>query len=82
MIEIGGGSPCPHCGTVLDAHVLPVGADRSGFDLDATPFPGDATVCTVCDSILIFDGDLQLRMPTEEEKRLIFRSFDDEKRIS
>lgn len=68
-------SPCPNCGVLLEAHVLPM------MGIDADPRPGDATVCGSCDSILIFDGDLQLRFPNEEENRLIFRSFDDEKRV-
>lgn len=65
-------SPCPSCRVVLNCHVsFPMGADSN-------PSPGDVTVCTVCDSILIFDQKLQLRLPTEEEKAVIFRSFPQE----
>jgi hypothetical protein len=64
-------SPCPHCGVVLNCHVTPDGKDSN-------PLPGDATVCSVCNSILIFAADLSLRLPTEAEKRIIFRSFPEE----
>lgn len=65
------GSPCPHCGVVLNCHVTPDGKDSN-------PLPGDVSVCSACNSILIFAADLSLRLPAEWEKRIIFRSFPEE----
>lgn len=34
---------------------------------DASPSPGDCTVCLGCQDILIFTEDLGLRRPTDQE---------------
>jgi hypothetical protein len=59
------GSPCPNCQVFLNYHVTPDGKDSN-------PAPGDATICTLCDSLLIFDADLRLRLPNEAEKTVMF----------
>lgn len=53
---------CPWCHQKLDAAMA---ADPS--DPDATPSPGDATVCIYCAQVLVFADDLTLRaaMPGE-----------------
>lgn len=50
-------STCPSCMATLDA--------RTG--IDARPKPGDASICIECKTLLIFDENLRLRRPTEEE---------------
>lgn len=53
---------CPWCGHKLDSAMA---ADPA--DPDATPSPGDATVCISCAQILVFTPELTLRasMPGE-----------------
>jgi hypothetical protein len=45
-------SPCPFCGADLD-HAFSAA--------DATPSPGDLSVCIVCASALVFDDALHLQ---------------------
>lgn len=49
-------SPCCECGRLLDA------ASGTGF-----PKPDDFTLCAYCGSINVFNEELKLRAPTEEE---------------
>jgi hypothetical protein len=52
-------SRCLHCGAEL------TGATAVGAD--ATPNPGDITVCLACGHIMAFTDDLTLRAPTDAE---------------
>jgi hypothetical protein len=51
-------SACPTCGKTLDAATAMI---------DATPSPGDCTICLGCQDIFIFTEELGLRRPTEQE---------------
>lgn len=51
-------SKCPWCEHVLDRALDPTG--------DATPKPGDLSVCGACTSILQFDDDLMLVKVSDE----------------
>lgn len=50
---------CPACSAVVDAATAMDGSD-------ASPAPGDVTVCLYCARVLIFTAD-GLRLPTFEE---------------
>lgn len=50
---------CPSCEMALDA-----ATDAYG---EATPEPGDLTVCIYCAAILVFTDTMGLRLPTDEE---------------
>jgi len=50
---------CPSCGYPLDA--------ASDIQGDATPSPGDLSMCIRCTSFLTFKDDLTLRLMTLEE---------------
>lgn len=50
---------CPWCRTKLDAASDPVG--------DATPKPGDLSVCINCAAMLTFGDDLKLRALSAKE---------------
>jgi len=54
-------SPCPGCGEILN------GASFVGEGADASPNPGDITVCIGCGEIIAFADDLTLRGLTDEE---------------
>jgi len=45
---------CPGCGVPLDATTDP-------SDQNATPEPGDVTLCFYCETLLEFDEQLELR---------------------
>lgn len=64
-------SPCPHCSVILNFHVTPDGKDSN-------PAPGNVTVCGCCNSFLVFESDLSLRLPTKAEKAVMFRSLDEQ----
>ena len=49
-------SQCCACGTTLDG-----AAGR------AAPKPGDFSICIYCGALSVFDEDLKLREPTQEE---------------
>jgi hypothetical protein len=51
-------SQCPYCGHLIDA---------STSAEDASPGPGDVTVCLNCREIVVFADDMSLRLPTEQE---------------
>lgn len=51
--------PCPYCGHGLDGY--------TGITGDATPEPGDASLCVYCAGLLVFAEDLTPREPTEAE---------------
>ena len=53
-------SSCPACGKIIDALSRPV-------DDDATPSPGDVTVCLYCAAVLIINTDLTVRSPLQGE---------------
>ncbi len=66
-------SPCPNCGKVLDK--------ATSANLDGhKPRPGDVSVCWKCKAILVFNNDLILMNPAEEELVLI-KQHPDIKRI-
>lgn len=50
---------CPNCGALNDT--------ASPFDEDAEPKPGDASICIMCGHLSVFDDNLVLRNPTDEE---------------
>lgn len=52
---------CPVCAEVLDGATC--------VDRDASPKPGDATMCIKCGSIVMFTRGLGLRLPTKQEQR-------------
>jgi hypothetical protein len=53
-------TPCPFCLTIVSA--------ATGLnDPLALPYPGAWTVCSTCGGICVFDTNLRLRKPTEEE---------------
>lgn len=54
--------PCPWCGFLLDMHSL-VATDEP----DASPEPGDFSLCTRCGQVAAYDGDLRLRRLTLAE---------------
>ena len=49
-------SPCCECGKMLDGAAGP-----------CKPSPGDVSLCFECGSLNVFDDDLKLRRPTDEE---------------
>jgi hypothetical protein len=49
-------SLCPQCGQKLDGASTPDGPDL--------PDPGDVSVCIYCSSILVFDAELKLALPS------------------
>ena len=51
---------CPYCGRMNDLH-----GDAAGTD--ATPSPGDSSLCWECFNVSIFAEDLSLRLPTAKE---------------
>jgi hypothetical protein len=53
---------CPFCGHQLDA--VTAGPENP----DATPLPGDLTVCIQCAGLLVFDDQMKVRPPTSEEQ--------------
>lgn len=60
---------CPHCG---------YHADRQGAvdDSDATPTPGDVSLCISCGEWAVYDGGLALQSPSREQSREFSRDPD------
>lgn len=58
-IEIS--TSCPYCTKSLD-----LTEDLIGMNI---PKPGDVSICIGCADILLFDESMQMRKPTEEEKK-------------
>lgn len=52
-------STCPHC------HIEMTGA--MNVSADDAPSPGDATICLYCGGWSIFDDELRMRLPSEQE---------------
>lgn len=53
-------SRCPSCGVnLVEFAAIDGGDDR--------PKPGDLTICSACDTILIFDEGEQVRLPRKDE---------------
>ena len=50
---------CPSCGNKNDAVTAAFG--------DATPHPGDLSICLYCGHLMVFADDLSLRALTDEE---------------
>ncbi len=51
---------CPECHYV---------ANRcAGVATESRPVPGDLSLCIACAAIAVFDDELRLRRPTEEER--------------
>lgn len=57
------GDTCPGCGGTMDAIV--------GVTTDKPPDPGDCTMCSGCGSLCMFKKDLDLRLLSEEEERVV-----------
>lgn len=55
-------SACPYCGHAIDCVTVGPGESQ-----DATPRPGDITICIRCSAILAFDPLLAVRKPTADE---------------
>jgi hypothetical protein len=53
---------CPFCGHWLDR--LWAGPGNP----EATPRPGDVTICIKCGGLMILDPDLRVRPPTDDEQ--------------
>lgn len=51
---------CPKCGAKLDM--------AFGVRTDLKPSSGDFSLCIKCGELLVFGNDLELRLPTEQEK--------------
>jgi len=56
--------PCPWCDVLNDAQNAVDGSD-------ATPKPGDMTICASCRKIGVFDENLRLRKATPEESEAV-----------
>jgi len=54
---------CPYCGFKMD------GTTSAFGDCDATP--GAMSICYECTKVSIFDDNLMMRLPTEEEEFII-----------
>lgn len=52
---------CPFCDTYMDASTVAIGDD------DASPTPGDVSVCLYCARVSVYDEDGTLRKPTLPE---------------
>lgn len=52
-------SRCPACGYVIDR--------ASSVEGDATPTPGDFSVCMDCGAVLRFDAALRVRLASGDE---------------
>jgi hypothetical protein len=52
---------CPYCGRRNELHAEATDPDGRA------PEPGDFTVCWGCVGACVFDHDLNLRLPTDEE---------------
>jgi hypothetical protein len=65
-------SRCPFCDAKLDG--------ASSFE-GAVPSPGDASVCVLCASALVFQDDLTVRMMTPAEWAELPDGFKDEIRL-
>jgi hypothetical protein len=50
---------CLECGHSLEL--------ATGLNTEHKPNPGDVSICISCSAVAIFDGDLSLRKPTDEE---------------
>ncbi len=61
-------SKCINCGT-LNRYATAMDDKAEG------PAPGDCSICIVCGSAAMYDDDLKLRPPTEEETRQIDKSI-------
>ena len=59
---------CPWCGYKIDA-----ASSADPRDPEATPSPGDFSICLECASPLFFTEGLGLRKPTPEEERMLNR---------
>jgi len=54
---------CPVCSYEMDA--------CSGVDGDSAPAKDDITVCYNCATLLLFNDDLTIRLPTVQERKEI-----------
>lgn len=71
-LEDGAGvTTCPKCGVELLAFAAVDGGDH-------VPRPGDLTICSACDAILIFDEAQQVRDPRPEEMAVTRRVIQSE----
>lgn len=54
-------NPCPYCGEVNDC--------ASGlFEPESVPSAGDVSICLHCAGVTIYNADLTVRVPAEEER--------------
>lgn len=60
-------SLCPHCGAMITA------ASDSGLGPTNRnePKPGDASMCLECGEFLIFDQELKVRLPNDDEVKAL-----------
>lgn len=54
---------CPECGYAMDAHT-----SANPNEPNATPSPGDYTVCIECAAILLFTPEMKMRTTTLRER--------------
>lgn len=52
---------CPYCGYEMDATFC--------TRADVKPRPGDASLCAKCGGICLFNKEIGLRKPTEDEEK-------------
>lgn len=50
---------CPHCEHILEG--------ATGVTTQNAPKPGDVTLCIYCAAVLVFQDDMRVRLPVEEE---------------
>lgn len=53
------GQKCPYCKYLNDG--------VTGLEGDEPPVAGDCSICLNCSSVCIFESDLSLRKPTDQE---------------
>ena len=56
---------CPHCGRIREVHT------GTGDAQGTVPKPGDVSVCFNCLGTSVFDEQLKLRLPTQQEAKEI-----------
>lgn len=56
---------CYHCGYVM--------IECTGVKTNYAPSPGDVSICAACGAIAVFNSDLTMREPTQDERERIER---------
>lgn len=65
---------CPKCSARIE---FATAAPGPGMDPEASPQPGDLTICINCSTFLIFEKDLSLSLMTKE----LFDSLEEEDKL-